>query len=305
MKVLITGVNGFIGGTYAEIVRQSGDIVIGLDFHDEEYAKRCSEYFQIDLGSAEASQEMLKVPAIDLILHAGAISGLMVETDNPRSIVAVNVGGTLSVLELARRAQCRRVVLCSTVMVYGPVEHDHDETEYPEPMSVYGASKVAVEALMHAFASHYGVDAIALRFTHVYGPGRRTECFVRDMLVAAAQGRPCHLPQASGSLRQYVHVADVCHAIELAMRVAAPRSRVFNISADEIHTLTEVADIVRQVTGKLEVTFDEQRNLSNYRIGKLSIRRAREELGYAPRFPLAEGIRQYWASSFGGSFTPT
>jgi nucleoside-diphosphate-sugar epimerase len=88
----------------------------------------------------------------------------------------------------------------------------------------------------------------------------------------------------------------VVESIALAMCATAPRSRVFNISAGEIHTLAEAAEIVRAVTGPLEVTFDESRDLPNYRIGKLSIRRAREELGYAPRLRLADGIRDYWKS---------
>jgi len=89
------------------------------------------------------------------------------------------------------------MMLCSTLMVYGPDAHavaEHVETEYPQPISVYGASKLAVEALMHAFAAQYGVDGVALRFTHVYGPGRTTECFVGEMLTAAAEGRACHIP---------------------------------------------------------------------------------------------------------------
>jgi nucleoside-diphosphate-sugar epimerase len=117
---------------------------------------------------------------------------------------------------------------------------------------------------------------------------------VREMLAAAAAGRRCRIPQASGSLRQYVHIADVVDSIVLAMAVEKPRSRVFNVSADEVHTLAEVAAAVRALTGTLDVAFDEARDLPNYRIGRLSIRRARDELGYDPRLPLAEGLRAYW-----------
>ena len=297
MKTLITGVNGFIGARYAERLKGEGAWIAGIDLQPAERAGHCDEYLQLDLGSPAAAQVLRTLPAVDFILHAGGISGFMVETDNPQRIFDVNVAGSMAVLDLARRIQCRRLILCSTTMVHGPdagAVAAHTETEYPEPISVYGASKLAVEGLMHAFHGQYDVDAIALRFTHVYGPGRTTECFVRDMLAAAAEGRPCRIPQASGSLRQYVHIEDVCQAIDLAMGAARPRSRVFNISADEIHTLAEVAAVVRKLTATLEVSFDEQRDLPNYRIGKLSIQRAREELGYAPRFPLQKGIEAYW-----------
>jgi len=95
-----------------------------------------------------------------------------------------------------------------------------------------------------------------------------------------------------------VHVDDVCASIDLALHALTFRSRVFNISVDEMHTLAQCADVVRRVTGELDVTFDETLDLPNYRIGKLSIRRARDELGYAPRLPLQVGVREYWLSTF-------
>lgn len=300
MNVLITGINGFIGGSYAARLRMGGDAsIFGIDIQPDASTPCCDEYLQLDLGSATAAGALRELPAFDYVLHAGGISGFMVETNNPQRIFDVNVAGTMAVLDMARRMACKRLVLCSTLMVYGPDPvpgPEHEETEYPEPISVYGGSKLAIEGLMHAFVAQYGLDAIALRFTHVYGPGRTTECFVREMLAAAAEGRSCRIPQASGSLRQYVHIADVTESVALAMQAKAPRSRVFNISADEIHTLAALAQVVRTVTGALDVSFDESRDLPNYRIGKLSIRRAREELGFHPRLPLVAGIRDYWAT---------
>jgi nucleoside-diphosphate-sugar epimerase len=299
MKVLITGINGFIGGSYASRLRARADAsIFGIDVQPSpSSAVCCNEYLQLDLGAPGARAALDALPAFDAVLHAGGISGFMVETDNPRRIFDVNVAGTMALLEMARRTPCGRVVLCSTIMVYGPPgapDREQAETDYPEPISVYGGSKLAIEGLMHAFAAQYGVDAIALRFSHVYGPGRTTECFVREMLAAAFEGRPCRIPQASGSLRQYVHIADVVDSVVLAMRASRPPARVFNVTADELHTLGEVAEVVRSVTGALDVTFDESRDLPNYRVGKLSIGRAREQLGFAPRLPLAAGIRNYW-----------
>jgi nucleoside-diphosphate-sugar epimerase len=298
MRTLITGINGFIGSAYAARLRAAGGAtIVGVDLQPAALRPVCDEYLQLDLGAATAAATLDALPAFDRVLHAGGVSGFMVETNNPQRIFDINVAGTMAILEMVRRKPCRRIVLCSTMMVYGPDAGDtpdHDEAEYVRPISVYGGSKLALEGLMHAYIGQYGIDALALRFTHVYGPGRTTECFVREMLAAAAAGRPCRVTQASASLRQYVHIDDVVDSIALAMDVAAPESRVFNIGAGEIHTLEEVAHAVRALTGALDVSFDETRDLPNYRIGTLSIRRAREELGYAPRFTLATGLAAYW-----------
>lgn len=300
-SVLITGVNGFIGARLARRLKARGWAVTGADIQAGGPPEACDRYVQIDLGAPDAGARLGALDAADRIVHCGGVSGFMVERDNPRRIFDVNVSGTMEVLEFARTRGCGRIVLCSTLMVYGPHqsgEGDLVESDYPAPISVYGASKVALEGLMCGYAGQYGIDAIALRFSHVFGPGRTTECFIRDMLRAAAERRPCRIGQAATSLRQYVHVDDVCDSIERALDVAAPQPRVFNISADEMHTLAEAARIVRSVVGPLDVSFDDANDLPNYRIRKLSIAAARAELGYRPKYDLAGGIRRYWESSF-------
>jgi UDP-glucuronate 4-epimerase len=300
-EVLITGINGFIGSAYANIARSQGCTIIGSDFGPRDLFGKSDRYFSLDLASAVPAQLLEAVPRVDHLLHAGGISGFMVASDEPDRIVRTNVGGTAVVLELARVRRPRRVVLCSTIMTYGPDPEGagmREESEYPTPISVYGASKVAVEGLMHGFHGQYGLDCIALRFSHVYGPGRTTECFIREMMQAAAERRPCRIPQAGRSPRQYIHIEDVCRSIDLAMQVEAPRSRVFNITADEIHSLAEVGEAVRREVGDLELTFDEGRDLPSYRIGRLSIERARRELGYEPQLPLAKGLQAYRQASF-------
>lgn len=300
-RVLVTGINGFIGAHVAHRLAGRGWRIAGADV--QRYAAGpCDDYVSVDLGAAGADAALRSLPRADFIVHCGGISGFMVEQDNPARIFDVNVGGTARVLELARQWRTRRIVICSTIMVYGPGQGaDLDEDLYPMPISVYGASKVAAEALMLGYHGQYGVDGIALRFSHVYGPGRTTECFVRDMLSAAAAGRPCSVAQAPGSQRQYVHIEDVSDSLERALDAAAPARRIFNISADESHTLSEVALAVARTVKPLQVTFDPTRDLPNYRIGKLSIAAARRVLGYAPRYDLEAGLRAYWSQAFASS----
>ena len=299
--ILITGINGFIGSRFADVARARGWTIVGSDLAAHDVFGKSDRYVSLDLGSVRAEDLREAVGRVDFILHAGGVSGFMVAADQPERIAAINVGGTTAILEWARRAGCRRLVLCSTIMVYGPDapgSGPRSESEALKPITVYGASKAAVEGLMHGYHGQYGVDAVALRFSHVYGPGRTTECFIREMMQAAAERRSCTIPQAAGSPRQYVHIDDVCRAIDLALAVDEPSERVFNISAGEIHRLDEVAAALRDATGALQVGFDESRDLLPYRIGALSISRARDILGYGPQWPLREGLRRYWESSF-------
>ena len=299
--ILITGCNGFIGKSFAKRARARKWRIVGVDVRRDDATGCCDDYRAVDLAAPDTLAALCTLSPPDLILHAGGVSGLMVETDNPARIGAVNIGGTMAIFELARRCKPRRTVICSSIMAYGPDRAPSAlrvETECPEPISVYGASKAAAEALMHAFRGQYGIDAVALRFGHVYGAGRTTQCFISDMLEAVRAQRQCHVPQARGSLRQYVYIEDVCRAIDLAMAAEAPRSRVFNVTAGEIHTLEQVATEVRRQVGGLDVDFDESVDLPNYRIGQLSLARARAELGYEPQLSLAAGIQDFWREGF-------
>lgn len=300
--ILITGANGFIGAHYARRMRAQGWQVVGADLQPGDASGACDIYRALDLASPEGRAALAELPPAEVILHAGGISGFMVATDRPGHIVDVNVVGTMAVLEFARRRGVRRTVLCSTIMAYGPdtvPDEERRESEYPRPISTYGASKVAVEALMHGHFGQYGTDAVALRFSHVYGPGRSTQCFVRDMLAAVRDGTPCRIPHARQSLRQYVHVDDVCTSIALAFDAPAAKlgARVYNISAGEIHTLAEVSEAVRRAVGEPSVGFGTE-DLLNYRVGLLSLDAARRDLGYEPAIPLATGVRRYWEADF-------
>ena len=300
-SILITGVNGFIGDRYASSVRQKGWHVVGLDLQPADLHGHCDEYHSVDLGASEASAFFDTLPGVDLVLHAGGVSGFMVATDRPHHIVDVNIRGTMPVLHFACQRQIRRTVLCSTMMVYSADAQlglRHSEEEYPAPISVYGASKVAIEALMHGYNHQYGIDAIAVRPGHVYGPGRTTQCFVREMLKAVRMGTRCEIPQSGKSWRQYVHVDDICDALDRAFSVVRPVTRTFNITAGEIHTLDEVAAIINRNIGKLDVVFDSSIDLPNYRVGELSIERARDTLGFVPSRKLVTGLRSYWDEAF-------
>lgn len=292
--ILVTGVNGFIGAAVARRLVGAGHRVLGSDLGPEPSVEDLAGYLSVDLGAPQAWTLLDWAGNVDRVLHAGGVSGFMVETDNPRRIVEVNVGGSLAVLELARQRRARRTVLCSTIMAYGPGDGDPvEEHEYPTPVSVYGASKVALEGLVYGYAGQHGVDGVALRFSHVYGPGRTTQCFIREMLHAARSDTRCTLAQPASSPRQYVYIEDVCDSIELALFIERLPTRHYNITADEFHTLAEVRVAVESVVGPLAVDFDESNDILAYRMPKLSIRRARAELGYAPRFDLRHGIAAY------------
>jgi nucleoside-diphosphate-sugar epimerase len=182
-RVLVTGANGFIGAALVERLQRVGEEVVASDL---DRGGAVSANFQAcDITDPHQVERLFASGPFDTTFHGGAISGPMVMPDRPLEIWRVNTLGTAHLLEAARRQRAGRFVLCSSCSVYGAMDGATiDEATPPDPVGVYGASKLAAEQAMIGFAREYGNDAVALRLAWVYGPGRRTPTTLAQLLQA-------------------------------------------------------------------------------------------------------------------------
>lgn len=293
--VLVTGASGLIGHALATRLQEHGRSVIGLDRRPPRAGHAAFTFVEAELSDVHRLHAAVRGREPGAIVHCGGVSGLMVARDNPFLICETNILGTAHVLELARLVKASRVIFCSSISAYGHQDVDGVVTE-ETPMrgrTTYGASKIAGEAILQAYAEEHGVDGMALRFAHVYGPGRETQCFVRTMIEDALAHRASHLPHARRSRRQYVYVTDVVDAIVLSLDAAPTLRRAYNVGPGRQHSLGEVADVVRSVLGPLDVEFDDASDPREYRCGTLAITAAGRDLGWHPRTDLKTGITAY------------
>ncbi|MGH7313736.1 MAG: NAD-dependent epimerase/dehydratase family protein [Candidatus Rokuibacteriota bacterium] len=306
--ILVTGASGLIGHALASRLQAEGRNVIGLDRRPPRAGRASFPFVEAELNDVHRLYAAVRGREPAGIVHCGGVSGLMVARDNPFLICQTNILGTAHVLELARLVKACRVIFCSSISAYGHQEVDGVVTE-DTPMrgrTTYGASKIAGEAILQAYAEEHGVGGIALRFTHVYGPGRETQCFVRAMIEDALARRASHLPHARRARRQYVYVTDVVDAIVLALDAEAPPRRAYNVGSGRQHRLGEVADAVRSVIGPLDVAFDDACDPLEYTCGTLDISAAGRELAWRPKIDLNAGIAAYaeFLRAFYGSTQP-
>jgi nucleoside-diphosphate-sugar epimerase len=190
----------------------------------------------------------------------------------------------------------RRVVFLSSVSAYGNTPDGVDpvpENVVLSPSSVYGASKVAGEALVNAYHLQHGLDAVSLRPAWVYGPGRTTACAIRDIIEDAQAGRPTHFPFGRDFFRQYVHVDDVADAILLALDAENFRQRAYTVTGGSYLTLGQVAESVRNVLPSAEIRMEPGRDPIDDLQARFDISAAANDLGYRPRIALEDGIRSY------------
>ncbi|MBB3458146.1 UDP-glucose 4-epimerase [Rhizobium sp. BK313] len=292
MNILLTGGAGLIGMAARETLAGAGHAVTAVDITD--FGRGDTMLRIIGLDDRDALDALIQAKNIDAVVHCGAISGPMMARGEPLKIVSVNIDRTALLLDLARIHRMKRFVFCSSISVYGdagPITIN-EETQL-HPTSVYGASKVAGEQLVEGFASEYGLDGVSLRIGRVYGPYRRANCFLNDIIRNAEARKRTTIPCDPDFIYHYVHVDDVAGAIAAVLAAPAFPRRSYNVGAGEALTMPQIADVAADAIAGADIELvpgaddvpDVQTDFDTGRIGR--------DLGWRPRLPLAAGLRAY------------
>jgi nucleoside-diphosphate-sugar epimerase len=302
-QVLVTGAAGFLGGELVRRLMEMRAHVIATDCMGAGGGDGSPRH--LDVTDANQVTETVGAGAIDTIFHCGAVSGPMVMTDRPAEIWRINAGGTANILEAARLRGVGRVLLCSSVDVYGSRNPAMlDEAVPPAPDTVYGASKVAAEQALIGYSRQYELDTGALRFAWIYGPGRRTPSMIPRLLEDGLAGRETVLDAAPRDLTHYMHVDDAVAALLAAARTERLPRLVYNATAGR-------GLPIQELIGQISALLPQARiRLSDGEVprdpGPLGFDNgnAQRDFGYAPAVSLRDGLRRYLAalrtSSSGG-----
>lgn len=246
MRILVTGGSGFIGRQVVRRLRDRGDDVVVLDllpFPDPGVASVVGDICDDEAVASTLAEET------DAVVHLAALTSVLESVKDPDGVFRTNVVGTQRVLERCRLNGVRAFVLASTNAVVGDIgEGTITERTDLHPLTPYGATKAAVEMLMSAYASAYGLQTVALRFTNVYGIGMQTKDSVVARLLRAALGGPPVPVYGSGEqVRDYLFVTDAVAAIELGMRLG--HADVLTIGSGESVSMNRLRQLAAEVTG--------------------------------------------------------
>jgi UDP-glucose 4-epimerase len=319
VTTLVTGGNGWLPSHVVRRLARAGETVVSYDLMEPDGylreflgADAARVIFEPgDVTDRIALQEAAMRHGVTSIVSAAAITPRVDrERREPERIIAVNVGGVVNALEVARELpNFRRFVQISSVAVYGdvPGTTEVDEDSPANATNLYGITKLTGERLALRYGDLFGLDIIAVRPSNVYGPMERftpgyagaTE--LREMLRLHFSGEPILVEALDASYRDWTYAEDVAEGIERAWAVEGPLAhRVFLLSGNEQHSVGEVLEAFRRHLPGLkfrEVARDE----ANYPVDTegrpphRSNRRAATELGWTPRTSFAEGMRVYLA----------
>ncbi|MHA1568961.1 MAG: SDR family oxidoreductase [Alphaproteobacteria bacterium] len=295
--ILVTGGAGFIGSHIVRALSERGRAVRVLDNlstgRRDNLAGLDIDFLEGDICDDDTVDRAVR--GTTAICHHAAMISVPRSVEDPAGSHAINIDGTVRLLEAARRHGAKRFVLASSAAIYGDEPSlPKTETSPLKPQSPYALHKLVGEQYLRLYNDLYGMDTLALRYFNVYGPRQDPKspyAAVIPLFINAL--RDDHRPTVFGDGRQtrdFVYVADVVQANLAALEVPDPMGRVVNVAGGRQTSLLDLLAVLERIfQHKAEPLFADPRP-GDVRHSVAAIEAARELLGYAPATSLEDGL---------------
>ncbi len=305
MKCVVTGAAGFIGSRLTARLLAAGHQVVGVDCFTDYYPRWIKERnLALLQGSPSFRFRAEDLNTMDLkalfdgaeaVFHLAAQAGVRASWgESFDNYIANNVRATQRLLETAKEGPLGRFVFASSSSVYGQTpDLPMRETGPVQPLSPYGVTKLSAEQLCVLYNRNYGVPVLALRFFTVYGPGQRPDMAFHRFFQALAEGREIPVYGDGNQTRDFTYVDDIIAASLAAVDRGRP-GEVYNVGGGHRERLADVIEVMADVAGRAARIAHSEAQKGDVPDTFADIRKAQAELGYAPRTPLRDGLREEW-----------
>jgi UDP-glucose 4-epimerase len=297
MNFLITGAAGFLGSALANHLAREGHQVRGLDDLSTGDPQALSPDVHFTRGDVNDRPKLWTLlQEVDCVYHLAARVSVPESVLYPREYNAVNVGGTVSLMEAMRDVGIRRVVLASSGAIYGEQEQQPlNEDRTVQPRSPYAVSKLAAEYYVRTIGGLWGIETVSLRIFNAYGPGQHLPAshppVVPYFLRQGMRNGTLVVNGDGNQTRDYVYVDDVVAAMVAAATAGGINGLVLNVGSGTETSLRILSRLVIEVTGsQANVVYNPQTSGGVSRLCA-DLTQAGLKLNYRPLVPLEEGLR--------------
>ncbi len=297
MNFLITGAAGFLGSALANTLARQGHQVRGLDDLSTGDPQALSPDVLFTRGDVNDRPKLWTLlQDVDCVYHLAARVAVPESLLYPREYNAVNVGGTVSLMEAMRDVGVRRVVLISSGAVYGDQgEQPLRENAIPNPRSPYAVSKLAAEYYVRTIGDQWGMESVCLRVFNAYGPGQHLPVshppVIPNFLKQAMRGGTLVVHGDGAQTRDYIFVDDVVRCMVSAATAPGLGQMIINVGSGSETSVRELVRLTMEVTaGKPEVVYNPRSHPGVSRM-RADLSLARKKLGFQPSTSLVEGLR--------------
>jgi UDP-glucuronate 4-epimerase len=335
--ILVTGVAGFIGFHLARRFLADGRHVIGIDnlndYYDphlkrarvKELKDRSGFHFQrCDIADRTAVAKLFAAHRFEYVVHLAAQAGVRYSLQNPHAYVDSNLTGFLNVLEGCRQRGCQHLIYASSSSVYGANTRTplriSDNTDHP--VSFYGATKKANEAMAYSYSSLFGIPSTGLRFFTVYGPWGRPDMAMWLFTAAIAQRRPVKLFNNGRLRRDFTYIDDATEAVSRLL-TQPPRSNpevdhareaarpqppwlLYNVGNSQPVEVNELVSLIEEAVGRPAIREYLPMQPGDVVETFADCTELERAVGFRPNTPLKEGVRSFveWFTAFQAAQPP-
>lgn len=305
--ILVTGGAGFIGSHVCERLLEQGQQVVIVD--------DCNSFYNPEFKEANLAELRQKGEVIfhkndicdqgtidrifdeyrpEAVIHLAARAGVRPSLEEPLLYERVNIGGTMILLEAARRLKVRKFVFASSSSVYGIANRvPFSETDPAmQPISPYAATKISGEHICHTYSHLYRLPISALRFFTVYGPRQRPDLAIRKFTQMIDEGKSIPVFGDGTTGRDYTFVEDIVSGILAALQ-HDHLFEVFNLGNSHPVPLNQMISTIEKALGRSAEIRRLPDQPGDVPITYADITKANRMLGYEPRVSFEEGIRRF------------
>ncbi|MCC2253393.1 NAD(P)-dependent oxidoreductase [Ruminococcus sp. CLA-AA-H200] len=302
MRILVTGSKGYIGRYAVDLLLKEGHTIIDYDRDQMPPYKNPNRIFvHGECNDATRLLNVYKEYNVEAILHLAGQSSPWVSLDSPIETINSNMVATITVLDTARLAGIKRVVVFSSDAAYGEQgDKVCDAYSAMYPRTVYAVTKVANEMLARVYNINFGMSCVAIRCGRVFGGRRLTKDTLKDMLLAAVHGEKFVMEHGADQLMILVHVDDIADLILRALTVApekVSKMAVYNGMSygayvkDVVKMVQEfVPDFTYEVGPGREIV----NGIENENPGKWDMTDTERDLGYKPKHSFMDELKLYY-----------
>jgi len=300
VNILVTGCAGFIGSHLCESLLTSGNSVLGIDSFTQNYAKDQKiknlvnlinhhnfYFYSIDFSDIEYYSKF----DFDVVIHLAAHPGVRPSLLYPEKYVDNNVAKFVRLLEFARKLKnIKRFIFASSSSVYGNNDVPFSESAEPNPISIYGATKLAGESLCRTYHNIYGLPITCLRFFTCYGPRQRPDLAIRLFSEKIFRGEPITVLGNGGTSRDYTYIADTVAGINKAIVDDSTGFNIYNLGNNQPVGLLELINILFAAIGKKTDLVHEAMQLGDVNHTWADTSKATRILNWKPQVDLTTGV---------------